>query len=106
MTTNWTIAGIKSLSENGLVTKVTYIFNAEQDNVLDRKVGELSFTGQTSDPGFVPFEQLTEEIVLGWVYNKLGAQKTEIENEVTARVTQRVNEIQNNPFKNDIPWIK
>lgn len=106
MTTNWTIAGIKSLSNNGLVVKVTYIFKAEQDNINDRKVGDLSFTGQTNDPGFVPFDQLTEEIVLGWVYNKLGTQKTEIENEVIGRVTQRLNEVQNNPYKNEIPWIK
>ena len=106
METNWNIAGIKSLSSNGLVIKATYTFNAEQDNILDRKVGELTFTGQTSDPGFVPFNELTENIVLGWVFNKLGAQKTEIENEVTGRVTQRLVEIQNNPYTNEVPWNK
>ncbi len=104
MTTNWKIAGMKRIDTTGLVVEVTYIFNAEESNVLDRKVGSMTFSGSTSDPGFVPFDELTEEIVLGWVYTALGSEKTTIENEVTGRVQQRITEIQSNPYKQGLPW--
>lgn len=104
MTTNWKIAGMKRIDTTGLVVEVTYIFNAQEDNVLDRKVGSMTFSGSTSDPNFVPFDELTEEIVLGWVYNKLGAEKTTIENKVIERIQQKITEIQNNPYKQGLPW--
>ena len=104
MTTNWKIAGMKRIDSTGLVVDVTYIFNAEEGNVLDRKVGSMTFSGSTNEPGFVPYEDLTEEIVLGWVYNGLGSEKTTIENEVTERVQDRIDAQQNNPYKQGVPW--
>jgi hypothetical protein len=104
MTTNWKIAGMKRIDSTGLVVGVTYIFNAEEGNVLDRKVGSMTFSGSTNEPGFVPYEDLTEEIVLGWVYNELGSEKTTIENEVTERVQDRIDAQQNNPYKQGVPW--
>ena len=95
---------MKRLTDNGLVIEATYIFNAEEGNVLDRKVGSLTFSGSPEEPGFVPYSALTEEIVLGWVYDDLGDQKTQIETEVTTRVTERYNQQQNNPYSNGVPW--
>ena len=33
------------------------------------KVGSITLSGNTSDSGFVTYEELTEQIVLGWVQN-------------------------------------
>jgi hypothetical protein len=104
MTTNWKIAGMKRLTENGLVIEATYVFNADEGNVLDRQVGSLTFSGNPEEPGFVPYSALTENIVLGWVYDSLGKQKTQIETDVTTRVTERYNQQQNNPYSNGLPW--
>jgi hypothetical protein len=104
MTTSWKIAGMKRIVSTGLVVDVTYIFNAEESNVLDRQVGSMTFSGSTDEPGFVPYEDLTEEIVLGWVFDSLGSQKTAIETEVTGRVQTRYNEQQNNPYSQGVPW--
>lgn len=104
MTTSWKIAGMKRIVATGLVVDVTYIFNAEESNVLDRHVGSMTFSGSTDEPGFVPYEDLTEEIVLGWVFDSLGSQKTVIETEVTGRVEARIIEQQNNPYSQGVPW--
>jgi hypothetical protein len=104
MTTSWKIGGMKRIDATGLVVEVNYIFNAEESNVLDRKVGSMTFSGNTNDPGFVPYEDLTEEIVLGWVYDGLGSEKTAIENEVTGRVQARIDAQQNNPYRQGLPW--
>jgi hypothetical protein len=104
MTTSWKIAVMKRINATGLVVDVTYIFNAEEGNVLDRKVGSMTFSGSTDEPGFVPYEDLTEEIVLNWVFNSLGSEKTSIETEVTGRVQARYDEQQNNPYSQGVPW--
>ena len=104
MTTSWKIEGMRRIKSTGLVVDVTYIFNAEEGNVLDRKVGSMTFSGSTDKPSFIPYEGLTEEIVLGWVYTKLGSEKTTIENEVTGRIQDRIDNQQNNPYKQGVPW--
>jgi hypothetical protein len=104
MTTKWTIAGMKRIESTGLVVNVTYIFNAEEDGIMDRKVGNLTFSGSPSEPGYIPYENLTESDVLGWVYTGLGSEKTNIENAVTGRVRQLVIQKQQNPYSQGMPW--
>ena len=104
MTTSWRIAGMKRVEATGLVVDVTYIFNAQEGNVIDRKVGSLTFSGSTNEPGFIPYEDLTQEIVLGWIFDSLGSEKTTIETEVTERVQTSYDEQQNNPYSQGVPW--
>jgi hypothetical protein len=106
MITKWVIAGMKRIESTGLVVDVTYIFNAEEDNIMDRKVGNITFSGSPSDPGYVPYEDLTESDVLGWVYAKLGSEKVAIETSVTTRVQELVTQKQQNPYSQGVPWNK
>ena len=106
MTTNWKIAGMKRIDATGLVVDVTYIFNAEEDGIMDRKVGNVTFSGSPSEPGYIPYEDLTESDVLGWVYAKLGSEKVAIETSVTTRVQELVTQKQQNPYSQGVPWNK
>ena len=106
MTTKWTIAGMKRIDATGLVVDVTYIFNAEEDGIMDRKVGNVTFSGSTTEPGFIPYEDLTESDVLNWVYDSLGDEKVSIENSVTTRVQELVTQKQQNPYSQGVPWNK
>jgi hypothetical protein len=106
MTTKWTIAGMKRIDATGLVVDVTYIFNAEEDGIMDRKVGNVTFSGSTTEPGFIPYEDLTESDVLNWVYDSLGSEKVSIENSVTTRVQDLVTQKQQNPYSQGVPWNK
>jgi len=63
----WKIYDLKRTIDNGVVTLVTYACEGEYESNFDRKIGELEVVGSTSDEGFVAFDDLTEEIVLGWV---------------------------------------
>lgn len=71
-----------------VVFTVTYSFRAEilNSNPKSRVLVDaitLSAPGAT----FIPFENLTEETVLGWVFNDLGATRVaDIENKVTTEV--------------------
>lgn len=53
--------------------------------------GQSAYKNDPSEPGFIPYDQLTQEIVLGWVFDGLGPQKAEIEATLTAKVEKQLN---------------
>lgn len=90
MTTNWQIFDVKRQTVDGVVIKVVYGCTVQLDNFVDRTIGEQTFNGDPLEPGFVPYEDLTEAIVLGWVQTSLGteavtATETALQNNVTAQ---------------------
>jgi hypothetical protein len=105
MTTNWQIFDVKRQTADGVVIKVVYGCTVQLENYIDRTIGEQTFTGNPSTPGFVPYEDLTEEIVLGWVQTTLGAvavtaTETSLQNNVTAQKTAKEAET----VKSGLPW--
>lgn len=61
----------------------------------------LNSESWVSGSGFVPYDQLTNEIVLGWVWTEIGSQKDSIDAYVTNQVNQMVSPtIVNLP----LPW--
>jgi hypothetical protein len=107
MTTDWKIANVKSKSDNGLVIEVTYIMNFKLEDKEDRHVGMVTLEGDPESPNFVPYEELTQEIVLGWIQNELGQTKIdEITSSMQTRLQERIDREKNPPFKTGLPWMK
>ena len=55
--------------------------------------GQTKYKLDLSKQGFIPYDQLTKEIVLGWVFTDIGDKKTEIEAERIAKVEKQLNPI-------------
>ena len=107
MNTTTKIANLKRKPTTGLVFEVTYIMNFELENETDRKVGMIEFEGDETDPNFIPFEDLTEETVLGWVTETLGEEEiTKIETEFETRLQERIDKKSNPEFLVGTPWGK
>jgi hypothetical protein len=105
MTTTWTIANIKRKPDTGLVFEVTYIMNFKLENKEDRHVGMVELEGDASDPNFVPFNELTQETVLGWVQTKLGEEEiTRIQTQMETRLQERIDRENNPEFLQGLPW--
>ena len=105
MTTNWQIAEIKRTPDTGLVIEVLYIMNFELEDKGDRHVGSITLTGDPTAPDFVPFENLTQEIVLGWVQAELGETKiNEITTSAQTRLQERIDRENNPEFLTGMPW--
>ena len=62
--------------------------------------GQSTYTNNPDEPGFIPYDQLTQQIVLGWVFDGLGTQKAEIEATLTAKVEKQLNPT----TANGVPW--
>ncbi len=75
MTTDWKIFDVKRQTADGVVIEVTYGCTVQLDNFIDRTIGKQTFNGDPLEPGFVPYEDLTETTVLGWVQASLGAEE-------------------------------
>jgi len=67
MNHTWKIYDLKRNITDGVVTKITYACESELSGSHTRKIGELTVVGSTGDADFVAYEDLTQEIVLGWV---------------------------------------
>ena len=107
MTTNWKIAQLKRNPSNGLVFEVTFIMNFELEEETDRHVGSVELVGDETSPTFVPYEELTEAIVLDWVKEELTQAKiTEIEANMKARLEERIEKKINPEFLVGKPWEK
>lgn len=63
----WKIYNLERITANGFVTEVTYACESSNGSISTRSIGDLTLTGSIEEPGFVPYENLTESEVLGWV---------------------------------------
>lgn len=99
----WKIYDLTRTLSNGMVSKAIYACESDESGYSTRKIGDMTFTtGSTSDPGFVAYESLTEDIVLGWVTGSIDTTAIEVENSssIASSITAEANRIK----ENGTPW--
>jgi hypothetical protein len=105
MTTTWKVAQLKRTPTTGLVIDVTYIMNFNLEGESDRKVGSVTLEGDPTDPNFIPFENLTEEVVLDWVKAAIGeVEVTAIEAQYEQILQEKIDKKNNPEFLVGTPW--
>ena len=72
----WSIPQMDRLTSDGYVVTVHYIVNATDDTYSASTYGTV---GYTQEPGetYIPYADLTEAIVVGWVQTSLGKDPVE-----------------------------
>ena len=63
----WNIGNLTRHSSDGLVYNVEYTYETWASSSAVSKGGIVIVTGSPSDPNYIPFEDLTSDIVLGWI---------------------------------------
>ena len=106
MTTTWQILDTKRRISDGLIIEVMYGCIARAGGEIDRKIGTVELTGDSTSPDFKPFNTLTEEIIITWVKDLLGdTEVTNIENTLKNTVQTRIADKEAQTEKNGLPWI-
>jgi len=97
-TFTYKIANLDRETQDGYVNTAHYTINAEDGTYSAGAYGSL---GLERPDTLVPFADLTEDTVVGWVKDKLGADKvTEIETALQAQLDE-----QTAPTKaSGVPW--
>jgi hypothetical protein len=95
----WAVAQLERHTADGIVFTVHYTVAANDGTYSSSAYGSLGLEAPEGDP--IPFADLTEEIVIGWVKDKFGAEKvTEIEAALQAQLDE-----QHAPTKaSGLPW--
>lgn len=103
VTLTWAVNNMTHVINDGFVIKVDWSCTASATGVQGAFYGgQDTYPNNPDEPGFIPYDQLTEAIVLGWVYTGLGDQKAVIEATLTAKV-----EAQLNPeTAQGLPWVQ
>jgi hypothetical protein len=97
-TFEWKIAQLERETEDGFVFTAHYTVAANDGTYASSAYGSLGFERPDS---LIPFADLTEEIVVGWVKESFGAEKVaEIEQALENQISE-----QRNPTKSaGVPW--
>lgn len=91
VTLTWAVNNMTHVVSDGFVIIVDWSCTASAPNVQGAFYGgQSTYENDPSEPGFIPYDQLTQEIVLGWVFDGLGPQKAEIEATMTAKVEKQL----------------
>ena len=94
----WTIANLERNLADGGVTVAHWRVTEVDGGYSASSYGTVGFTPDASDPSFVPYDNLTESDVLGWVWAEVDQAATE------AALTADIEE-QKNPVSADgMPW--
>lgn len=102
MATTWVITNMVHDIADGGVTSADWSATAESDDgqYSARRYGKCGFTYDASSPDFVPYADLTQNEVLGWVWSVGGVDKDATESALAAGI-----DAQENPTEaGGLPW--
>ena len=97
MTTyNWSIVQMDRLTADGFVVTVHYNVSATDGDYSASTYGTCGYTQESES--FVPYDQLTEEMVVGWVQTTLGKDTVE------ASLQSQIDALKNPVQESGLPW--
>jgi hypothetical protein len=89
------------LSVDGFVTVVHWSVTKTSGEFTASQYGTQSFTFDPAEPGFVPFDQLTEATVQGWLTDAWGTEGVAAKE---AALDQMIADQANPPIIAGLPW--
>ena len=95
MTFTWNVVQMDRKTSDGFVTTVHYTVSAVDGDFTASTYGTVGYTEEGS---FTPYNQLTKDIVVGWVQTSLG--KDTVEAALTAQIDAQKNPVQ----ESGLPW--
>jgi len=98
----WNIIQLERNAADGGVFQVHWECAGEDeaDGTKGRVYGSVFFTPDSTENGFIPFEDLSEFVVLDWVWHSEGFDMGAVE----ALVEKQIRDQQNPPTIQGTPW--
>jgi myo-inositol-hexaphosphate 3-phosphohydrolase len=93
---NWNVVQMDRLTSDGFVVTVHYTVNAVDGDYTASTYGTVGYT--QGEGSYVPYADLTEAEVVGWVQESLG--KDTVEAGLAAQIEAQKNPVQ----ESGVPW--
>jgi hypothetical protein len=94
----WTIVNMDRLTADGFVVTVHYNVFATDGTYNASTYGTVGYTEQPGET-YVPYADLTQEMVVGWVQTSLG--KDTVEASLQSQIDAQINPVQ----ESGMPWV-
>ena len=98
ITITWTVQNMTRVIEDGYVINVAWACTASAPGASAFHGGVTAYENNPDQPDFIPYDDLSEDIVLGWVWEAVD--KAEIEATLTAKVEKQLHPT----TANGLPW--
>ena len=100
ITYTWSISNMEhEISDGAVITAHWYCLGTDAAGISARSYGSTSYTPDPSAAGFIPYADLTEEIVLGWLHGSVDKDATE------ASIAAKIDAIANPTTAAGMPWV-
>jgi len=93
----WNVVQMDRLTSDGFVVTVHYTVNAVDGDYTASTYGTVGYTEQP-DEQYIPYEELTEAEVIGWVQDSLG--KDTVEASLAAQIEAEKHPV----IETGLPW--
>ena len=93
----WSVVQMERLTSDNYVVTVHYNVSAVDGKYQSTTYGTISYTQQPGET-FIPYQDLTEAVVVGWVQNALG--KDTVEASLQGQINAQINPVQ----ESGVPW--
>lgn len=98
----WKILELERNSSDGLVLTAHWEASIFQDGYHARVYGSISLPHKESeDPSFIPYEELTQETVLNWVFREIGEEQVALYEQ---NLAGQIEALINPPTQHGLPW--
>jgi hypothetical protein len=94
----WTINQLDRLTSNGFVEMVHYNVSATDGDHEASIYGSINYT-QTSGETYIPYDDLTQAVVVGWVQETLGKDTVE------ASLQGQIDALKTPVQQSGLPWV-
>jgi hypothetical protein len=110
ITNTWSVTNMQRTDADGAVFLIYWSMVATDGTYSASEGGKLRTTPDASSPDFIPYADLTEADVLGWVYNSLivgdetaAEAKARVEADRTAKVQKQIDAA--TTTATGMPWV-
>jgi hypothetical protein len=84
----WTITSMESQPTTGIVVSANWLCSSEQDGFTASMLGNCVFSIPEGE--YIPYDQLTQDEVLNWVWTNGGIDKTATEDAVNSALQLQI----------------
>ena len=99
---NLNIAQLDRSLPDSVVVTAHWTASLTEGDLTASSYGTCSFEQKDpSDPNFIPFDDLTEEVVLGWVQDKMGEEQVAA---LQANLNNQMDVLKNPTSASGVPW--
>jgi len=105
MKVTWKILDTKRQTLDGVIIEVTYLCEARLEQNIEKTMSRIALTGDPTLPNFIPFSNLTEEVIIEWVKLTLGQEQvSSIETSVKTSILAQKAAKDALTIENGLPW--